>query len=152
VVIDNIFRPGDSWGDGIQPDTLDQLFASYGTRGRHTTATPAALRIDMALPVADFPLVIRGSLLYRPQTIMKPLLELSLDWHPTERIILSRSHAFGGYGNYTTGFGITGRAGKNLWLYMRATDIYRIAARDTHLNIQLQCGLMYRTPKSRSAL
>jgi hypothetical protein len=151
VIIDNIFKPGDSWGDGIQPDTLDKLFTSYGNRGRHATATPTALRVDIALPVTDFPLVLRGTLLHRPQTIMKPLMELSIDYHPSKRLILSRTHTFGGYGNYSTGFAITGRAGKNLWLYLRATDIYRIAAKDSHLNIQMQGGIMYRTQKKLPA-
>ncbi len=145
IVIDNIFKPGDSWGDGVGLDTLDALFFSYGDARRHTTSTPFTLRADVAIPVSDFPLVVRGTFRYRPQTRMKPLLDVSLDWRPAERLIVSRAHQFGGYGTYSTAFAIQGRVGERLWLFFRATDIYRLVASDLRANLSVQTGFLLRS-------
>jgi len=151
VIIDNIFAGGDLWGDGITADTLDKLFVSYGQPARHTMAMPATFLVEYRQPIKDFPLTLRGNFMYRTESIMRPRLEVYLDWQPSPRLILTRSHTLGGYGGYGTGFGAATRIGKELWIHLSATDFYRIFAGGSEVNLFLRAGLIYRAGQNQLA-
>lgn len=144
VVIDNIFAGGDLWGDGITMDTLDQLFLSYGKPGRHTTTLPATFVAEYRQPIKEVPMVVRGILSYRTESAMRPRMEIYLDWQPHRRWIFTRSHTVGGYGGYSTGFGIAALLKDELWIHFAANDLYRVFSGGSEVNLWFRAGLIYR--------
>ncbi len=144
VYIENIFNPGENWENSISADTLDKLFSSYGSPSGYMSVLPANLRIDMRRELSFLPLVIRGSIQYRMETLMKPMAQVCFDWQVFKWLYFSRIHTIGGYGGYTTGFAINAKIGKELWINFGSTDLYRIISDEAKLNLCFTGGVIYR--------
>jgi hypothetical protein len=151
VLIENLFKPGESWGDGIDPDTLDGLFYSYGAPRHHYTMTPTTFKMNLATPVADLPLTLRGALQYRSGTGMPPMATLHIDWKPTPKWILTRSHQIGGYGRHTTGAAVSRRLGHLIWIHAGVVDVYRLLGKELTTSFYGYGGITWRSANKPSA-
>ena len=145
IVIDNVFNVPDTWDSGLTNDTLDHWFNRHGKPHRHYTSLPLTFHLAFSRHISDYPLLLRGEVLYRHQTLMKPYFVVSLDWKPVPRLIISRSYAYGGYNSFTTGLTLKANLFSGWWLTLGSNGIYPAVSPNAKLNLHLFGGLQYRT-------
>jgi hypothetical protein len=144
VEIENIFNTGNQLDQPLNPDTLDKLFNRVGEPSKHYTSLPLTLHIAAKQTIPGMPLTVRGSFLYRHQTLMRPRLEFAVDWQILSWLTLTRSYHIGGYAAYGTGFGAQFRLRQSWHVEVGANDLYRFFSAQEPLNIHGYLGIRYR--------
>lgn len=148
IVIDNIFNVPDTWNSNLDIDTIDGWFNRHGKPHRHYSSLPSTVHFTIMQKLPVHPLHIRGEVIYRHNTLMKPYFSASLDWKPLERLIISRSYSYGGYNGFTTGLAFQVNFVSDWWVTLGSNDLYPALSPDAKLNLHLFAGLQYR-PKQR---
>lgn len=149
IYIDNIFNIENSAIEKVSLDTIEELFLSYGGERRYYSALPLTFHLSVAQNLNNLPLRARLEFLYRHDTEMKPYISGAIDWQVNKDLIISQTHAYGGYQRYSAGLSLIGRILPNVIIYAGSNSVYPTINSNKKLSLHLNAGIII---GSRSAL
>jgi hypothetical protein len=143
MIVDNLFNMDDSWNDNLSLDTLDRLFHRVGEPHRHYSSLPITINLSVRQPLNHFPMAIRTSFIYKHQTLMKPMLEMALEWNAGKSTEISRSLYIGGYNGVCGGWKIRYTTKNALKIWLGSHDLYQTLSGNTKVSLHVYAGISY---------